>query len=268
MKCLADADAAQYMEDNYIAYFTLGRGMPGFECRQLSAGTFYADSGWSDSFFNVVVKSDVTTAALLGEAEAVLARFLSAGRPFRWKVSKKQHQLRRFLEEKGLTLAEENYIFSSQERWSPSKISGAGRLICHEASNASKKRLWWIPFQSAFNVCPTLKDSICDFNEQASEKRPGLFKNLVFTLKNVPVCSATLFEHNGSHYLYDLGVHVDYQRQGIAKHAMALLNRIIYENGHKHLIFYSTPIGRSLYQRLGFHEHGTVDIYGAPNALP
>lgn len=265
MKQSDDSAVSRLMHENYKAYFKLGVGMPRFICRTLQEGTLFVDSGWHDPFFNVVVDSDASSPELMRGAEETLAHFMSIKRPFRWKVLREQGRLRAFLRSNGLRAVDQNYTFSSSHAlpaMARETQDADDDFFPVSVSDVCERLRWWKPFQSAFNVRPNLQAAICEFNKRASLVKGQNFRNIVFMVHDEPVCSATLFERAGNVFLYDLGVHLGHRGRDYAVRAMRSLHQTANSGGTRQMIFYSTPAGRSLYRRLGYHEHDTFELYG------
>jgi len=127
--------------------------------------------------------------------------------------------------------------------------------------NASQLQEWRKPFAESFEMPSFAIDALIALFERISfvEKQP--YYHVIGRLNGEPVAVGSVFFGAGVASIYNVGTIPAARRKGIGSIVThALLQKAISE-GYRISVLHSSPMGKSVYSKIGYHEYCALGQY-------
>jgi ribosomal protein S18 acetylase RimI-like enzyme len=134
-------------------------------------------------------------------------------------------------------------------------------LVTREVHTRDELRAWAYAFREGFGLPDGSKPRIAELIGAAWEDSRGKWHHYVGTLDETPVASSSMYLDQEVAGIYFVGTVPSARRRGIGTWMTFLALQDARALGTRWSVLHASPLGRSLYRRLGFEEYCTLGIY-------
>ncbi len=253
------------IEANGLAFWEVFCSRPGMEFHRQPGLVWFA-SGYEAPTLNGVLWADLPPNTTEAAIDVVTARFRRRQLPMEWRVgpSSRPADLGDHLARRGFTLAEDiPALFLDLDSPLPEAPAPSG-LRVELVEDPVRLGAWFEAWESGFGVPPFFSAAFRDAYSHIGFGEDKPLQNLVTFLDGVPVASATVFLAAGLAGLHSIATVPGARSRGIGAAVTRSALELARTRGAETAFLHSTPMGSSLYRRLGFHECGRLSIFLAP----
>lgn len=236
---------------------------------RLTQAIFYDDPGmlWYTTGspmdgFNGVLQTQLEPEALPGAIKRVYGYFQQRQQPFLWLVgpSSRPTNVGEILEEHGLVHEETEPIMALALRKMNTDIPLSSRLVIHPVTTPEQLLQWirvWLfvcpeeLIQQCFTLYSGLDIYAC-----------GPLRLFLGTIGGQPVATVDVFLGEEAATVGHVVTLPDYRGQGIGGSMTLAALEEARKSGHYTGVLSASPMGISIYRRIGFQECGTFSVYG------
>jgi ribosomal protein S18 acetylase RimI-like enzyme len=255
----------QAIEANSLAFWELFCSRPGMEFHR-EAGLVWFVSGVASPTLNGVLWADLPAVEIESAIEATLRRFRDRRLPMEWRVgpTSRPKDLGLKLARRGFTLTEDIPALYLELPARLPDSPGPDGFRMERVDDAPRLEAWFEAWGQGFEVPSHFSAAFRQAYRHVGfgEDRP--LCNLLGTLHGEPVATATVFMTPGMAGLHSIATVAGRRRQGIGAQMTRAALELAADRRARHAFLYSTPVGESLYRRLGFRPCGRQQIYLAP----
>ena len=245
---------------NHIAERTLFSRLPQAEFHY-DPGLLWYETGSDADSFNGVLQTQLEPDRLSPAIDRICGYFQQRHLPFLWFVGPSSHptHLGKVLEEHGLIHAETEPIMAVDLLTMNMDIPVSSRLIIHPVTTHQQLQQW-------LHVC--LFGCSEEIIQQCFALYSGLRLNLqspmrlyLGTIDGEPVATSLLFLGVEAVSLGRIFTLPHYRSQGIGATMTLAALREAHAYGYRIGLLAASPMGISLYRRIGFQEYGMFSVY-------
>ena len=224
-------------------------------------GLLWFETGLALDAYNGVLRTNLSREELADAAPGILAHFRERRLPFHWHVGPfSQPYFGDLLEAEGICLDEDEPGMGVDLRTTTAEeVPVTPSLVIEEVLAESRLRQW-----AETTFCGAPPDAVqCVFRAHAGLPRgpDSSIRLYLGTLGGEPVATVKLYFAAGVAYIGRVVTVPACRRQGIGTVMTVHAMRIARESGYRIAVLTASPMGVSIYRRLGFQECCVVSTY-------
>ncbi|NQX61129.1 GNAT family N-acetyltransferase [Paenibacillus qinlingensis] len=116
---------------------------------------------------------------------------------------------------------------------------------------------------AGYNVPEPMADIFCKVFVDGPNQDPTTVQHYLAYVDGVPVTTLTTFIEGDVAGFYSIATLEAYRSRGLARTMLAHVLHIVQQKGVKLAVIHATPMGRSVYPKVGFKEELTINIFSS-----
>lgn len=250
------------IEDNLIEAWEFLAGLPDVEYYK-SAHFIRYIGGIPFPLCNSIMRANFSAEGLDRQIDEALAPILLRRLPLFWWIgpATRPAGLGERLAERGLRLAEEIPGMAADLHAAGGDDRGLPGLTIREVMDGDTLDTWMEVFGTAFEI----PDVAVDFFRNAigaGRFRPGVpYRHYLGLWKDEPVACSSVYFGRAAAGIYNVATLASFRGRGIGAQMTRRLVRIARERGMGTAVLHSSPLGRPVYEKLGFRERCRLSVY-------